>query len=375
MKNKISIVGAGNAGCVSALNLYYLNVTEDYDIDEIEILYDPNVPIERVGQGTQINVRETIFDVLDLDWVENNHIKATTKQGIRYKGWGQKNHDFFHSFRSGTVAMHYVPKLFSECVLKSGLFKVVEKTITNPEEEIDASYIIDCRGRPTELDDSYKRLTNPVNSVILATKEEADPNLLWTEHITTPNGWAFVIPNHDSVSYGYLYNDTITTKEEAEKDFIERFNVEPNGYLSFDNYIAKSMWRGERTILNGNSYSFIEPMEAVASVVHHNVSESLYDVMIGEKSKEHVNEILYTDMHRVQDFILWHYKNGSMYDTPFWQYAQTLSYTNEMELLEHIDKCSMLPKLFDFEGIRDTVEYAYWEPSSYNCWTNNVGKV
>ena len=372
MKNKVSIVGAGNAGCISALNLHYLNVTEDYDIDEIEILYDPNVPIERVGQGTQINVRETIFDVLDLDWVENNHIKATTKQGIRYKGWGQKNHDFFHSFRSGVVAMHYVPKLFSECVLKSGLFKVVEKTITNPEEEIDASYIIDCRGRPTELDDSYKTLTNPVNSVILATKEEADPNLLWTEHITTPNGWAFVIPNHDSVSYGYLYNDTITTKEEAEKDFIERFNVEPNGYLSFDNYIAKNMWRGERTILNGNSYSFIEPMEAVASVVHHNVSESLYDVMIGAQTKERVNEILYTDMHQVQDFILWHYKNGSMYDTPFWQYAQTLSYTNELELFEHIEKCSMLPRLFDFEDIRDTVQYAYWEPSSYNCWNKNV---
>jgi len=372
MTEKIAIVGAGNAGCISALNLHYLKMTEEYDVGEIEIYYDPNVPIERVGQGTQLNVRETIFDVLDLDWVEKNHIKATTKQGIRYKGWGKKNPDFFHSFRSGAVAMHYVPKLFSERVLDSGLFNVVEKAITNPEEGIDATYIIDCRGRPSELDDSYQRLTNPINSVILARKEGADPSLLWTEHITTPNGWTFVIPNHDSISYGYLYNNTITTKEDAEKDFIERFDVEPDGYLSFDNYVAKDMWRGEKTILNGNLFSFIEPMEAVASVIHHNVSECLYDVMIGAKSREEVNENINKELIQVQDFILWHYKNGSTYDTPFWQYAQSLPYSNESELFEHVEKCVKLPNLFQFDDLREDLEYAYWEPQSYKCWHNNV---
>lgn len=372
MTEKIAIVGAGNAGCISALNLHYLKMTEEYDVGEIEIYYDPNVPIERVGQGTQFNVRETIFDVLDLDWVEKNHIKATTKQGIRYKGWGKKNPDFFHSFRSGAVAMHYVPKLFSERVLDSGLFNVVEKAITNPEEEIDATYIIDCRGRPSELDDSYQRLTNPINSVILARKEGADPSLLWTEHITTPNGWTFVIPNHDSISYGYLYNNTITTKEDAEKDFIERFDVEPDGYLSFDNYVAKDMWRGEKTILNGNLFSFIEPMEAVASLIHHNISECFYDVMIGAKSREEVNENINKELIQVQDFILWHYKNGSTYDTPFWQYAQSLPYSNESELFEHVEKCVKLPNLFQFDDLREDLEYAYWEPQSYKCWHNNV---
>ena len=372
MTEKIAIVGAGNAGCISALNLHYLKMTEEYDVGEIEIYYDPNVPIERVGQGTQLNVRETIFDVLDLDWVEKNHIKATTKQGIRYKGWGKKNPDFFHSFRSGAVAMHYVPKLFSERVLDSGLFNVVEKAITNPEEEIDATYIIDCRGRPSELDDSYQRLTNPINSVILARKEGADPSLLWTEHITTPNGWTFVIPNHDSISYGYLYNNTITTKEDAEKDFIERFDVEPDGYLSFDNYVAKDVWRGEKTILNGNLFSFIEPMEAVASAIHHNVSECLYDVMIGEKSREEVNKSINKELIQVQDFILWHYKNGSVYDTPFWQYAQSLPYTNEKELFEHIEKCAKLPNLFPFDDFREDLNRAHWGPESYKCWYNNV---
>ena len=374
MTEKIAIIGAGNAGCISALNLHYLKETEDYDEYEIEIYHDPTAPIERVGQGTQINVLETIFDILDLDWVQKNSIKATTKHGIRYKGWGKENHDFFHLFRNGSIAMHYVPKLLSQQVLESGLFNVVEKTITNPENEIDATYIMDCRGGPDELDDSYDILTNPINSVILARKDGADPNLLWTEHIATPNGWVFVIPNHDSVSYGYLYNNTITTKEDAERDFVERFDVEPNDYISFNNYVAKNIWTGEKTILNGNSYSFIEPMEATASAVHQNVSECLYDVLIGEKSREEVNDNVRNEMHQIQDFILWHYKNGSIYDTPFWNYAQSLAYTNEEELINHIKECLDLPSIINYENL-DLQQYGQWVPSSFRIWNDSVGST
>ena len=45
---------------------------------------------------------------------------------------------------------------------------------------------------------------------------------------------------------------------------------------------------------------------------------------------------------------------------------------SEKELFEHIEKCAKLPRLFNFDEIRDTVEYAYWEPSSYKCWYDNV---
>ena len=374
MTEKIAIIGAGNAGCISALNLQFLNITDDYDIDEIEIYHDPNSPIERVGQGTQLNIRETVFDLLDINWVTKNTIKATTKQGIRYKGWGKKNDDFFHPFQTGSVAMHYVPKLLSQQVLESGIFNVVEKTITNPESEIDATYIMDCRGRPDELDDSYDILTNPINSVILARKDGADPNLLWTEHIATPNGWVFVIPNHDSVSYGYLYNNTITTKEDAERDFVERFDVEPNDYLSFNNYVAKDIWRGEKTILNGNSYSFIEPLEAVASTVHQNISECLYGVLINDASREEMNESIYKELIQIQDFILWHYKNGSIYDTPFWNHAKSLQYTNNNGLIEHIQKCVELPNIINSDNLSDDFEYD-WVPHSFKNWYNNVGSA
>ena len=46
-KKKIAIIGAGNAGCISALHFYYY-ADDKY---EIEIYHSPGEhPIERVGQ-------------------------------------------------------------------------------------------------------------------------------------------------------------------------------------------------------------------------------------------------------------------------------------------------------------------------------------
>ena len=62
MGKKIAIVGAGNAGCISALQLYFLKEEEQDDvIGEIEIYHDPDLPIERVGQGLQLDTRTTVF--------------------------------------------------------------------------------------------------------------------------------------------------------------------------------------------------------------------------------------------------------------------------------------------------------------------------
>ena len=49
---KIGIIGGGNGGLVTALILkrnWYKHISE------IEIYYDPNVPIEKVGQGSVVN--------------------------------------------------------------------------------------------------------------------------------------------------------------------------------------------------------------------------------------------------------------------------------------------------------------------------------
>ena len=159
---KIAVVGAGLGGCITAM--YYGSFSLVDPTVEVTIYHEPDVPIERVGQGTTHDVLGLIYVALNNGWYGNNKIKATQKLGILYKDWAKE--DIFHPFTPNILSAHYVPGLLKEEVLKT--YNVVEKNIKDPEKEIDADYIFDCRGRPKSLDDYYE-LTNPINSVLLAT--------------------------------------------------------------------------------------------------------------------------------------------------------------------------------------------------------------
>ena len=111
MKYKIAIVGAGNAGCITALHFYkHLKDGGDLQNFEIKIYHSPEYhPIEKVGQGTTLTVPELIADALDINWY-NNPIGATFKSGILYENWGKKQDKIFHPFLWNDMGIHFVPK-------------------------------------------------------------------------------------------------------------------------------------------------------------------------------------------------------------------------------------------------------------------------
>ena len=356
-KKRIAVVGAGNAGCITALHYARWGAP---DFVDITIYHDPEASIERVGQGTVLPPTELIGEGLGLNW-DHNPIDATIKTGFMYEGWGKKKEKIFHDFKLHQVACHYVPKKLSDAVLKSGKFKVVEKKIDNPEKEIDATLIFDCRGSGDRNPDDYTYLVNPLNSVLLYNKPGPDPSLLYTRSVATPNGWTFIIPNKDSLSYGYLYNNTITSKEDAMSDFLERFELpEIDGELFFYNYVAKNIFVGERTVLNGNKCFFLDPLEATATDFYHSVCKYAWDYL-RDKDKNALNLGLQKVAREVQTFILWHYQFGSKYDTPFWKYAKSLPFNPGREF----GKMMKLPK-------DSTQLYGNWTPRIFDIWRRNT---
>ena len=100
---KLSIIGAGSAGLLSAVQSYYSFLSRDDW--ELELIHDPSLPPEKVGQGTVPGIMELMSIVFDIDWV-NNPIDATQKHGIMYKNWGKKKDKFFHPFGMGYCAAH-----------------------------------------------------------------------------------------------------------------------------------------------------------------------------------------------------------------------------------------------------------------------------
>ena len=331
---KIAIIGAGNAGCVTALKLLERRIKP-----EITIYHDPKEhPIEQVGQGSLPTFPALVYDVLGVDWY-NNPIDATLKTGILYEGWGKKQYEIFHPFQMNVVGAHFVPSKLSKLVLESGLVNVVEKQISDPEKEIDADYIFDCRGRHNRKKEKYTELITPVNSVLLCKRNRLPSDAAtYTRTIATPNGWTFIIPNKDTVSYGYLYNSSVTTKQEASEDFVYRFSVSHvEHHLQFDSYCADNMFVGKKTILQGNAYSFIEPLEATSVAFYQDLAEEAIDYIYNKKSKADVNTRVNEWMHKLETFLLWHYQFGSVFNTPFWEYARSLPFNPDDQFKYIVD--------------------------------------
>jgi hypothetical protein len=366
---KITILGAGNAGCFTALHFgYYSSSIDKRDLDiTVELIHDPTRPPEKVGQGTTLPVAKLLWESLGVDWYDNP-IDATTKLGILYEGWGKNNDKIFHPFPLHSTALHFSPNKLQDTVLKSGYFNVIEREVID-YNDIDSDYIFDCRGKPDNLT-GYKELENPVNSVILAQKPERDMSQNWTRSVATPDGWCFVIPNTtQTTSYGYLYDNKITPDDQAKINFENQFGVASGDQFKFKQYIADKPIIEDRIILNGNALFFLEPLEATAIGVYSAWVRMAWDWIInGSKTSTGITTEIHEHVTQVNNFITWHYMFGSKYDTPFWKAAEKLSFKDSV-FDDYLMKALESP-------INTIAEhYGQWQPHSFTGWYDGMNKL
>ena len=366
---KVSILGAGNAGCFTAV--HYAFFTQHHDV-EIELIHNPDIKPEPVGQATFPNEPELLYDALGFDWHGNN-INATPKTGILYEGWGKVNEEVFHPFPPHALGMHFSPSEMQDYILKSGLFKVIEDDVPDPND-VDADYIFDCRGKPKDYSD-YDTLINPINAVILAKPNWDTSTTLWTRSVATPDGWAFIIPTKvSSGAIGYLYNSDITSKDDATRNLLDMFDAEVTNHLTFKSYCAKNPVVDDRIFLNGNRLFFLEPLEATAVHTYLQWAKDAFTVTCLKKATAHdASAHIISHIKELQNFILWHYQFGSKYDTPFWKYASSLKFTDPkfdfvLNQIEGLDMNAI--------KIREIGEhppaYGAWNHSSLKCWKDGM---
>ena len=373
---KITIVGAGNAGCFTAL--HYAWWTRGSGI-EIELIHNPSVRPEPVGQATVLEPPHLLFSALGFDWF-NNKVHATPKTGVVYEGWGHVNDNVFHPFPADRLGMHFCPSEMQRAILDSGWFKVIEDNVD--PKDVDADYVFDCRGKPEDLSD-YDELKNPINAVILGKPNWDVTTCLWTRAVATPHGWTFVIPAlKDSPAHngcvGYLYNNFITLKEDAEKNFLEMFDVDITGHLNFSNYVAKNPVVDDRIFLNGNRLFFLEPLEASALQTYLWWVRNSCDMILTKRKMfdDGINTIK-TYIGSVQNFILWHYHFGSKYDTPFWKYAKTLTFKDPsfnmfLKNSRKVNRDDVLYSSYGGKVDERDESYAYWDLLSFKAWDEGM---
>jgi tryptophan halogenase len=294
--------------------------------------------------------------------------------------FGKKNKYIFHPFSFQSTALHYDPKKLQETILNSGLFKVKQENIDDLSG-IDSTYIFDCRGRKINNYAEYHLLDNPLNSVLLGQGNQCDPKQLWTRAVATPDGWTFVIPNTtNTTSYGYLYNDEITSIEEASYNFKKIFNLAEQGiYLNekadnfkFKNYVAKEPIKGN-VILGGNRLFFLEPLESTAIQSYLHWARLIYDFIFFELSEEEVSNKFHRYILQLQNFIYWHYINGSIYDTSFWKKAMQYKIEDPFfhAQLDYIRSKSSIDLRDDGDTL-NSIYYGQFLPTSFKIWDDGV---
>ena len=366
---KISVVGGGNGGCFTALYIAW----HRKDI-EVELIYTPEILPERVGQATLLNPPGLLWAATGFDWY-HNPIHATMKSGILYEGWGQVNDKVFHPFPPNSMAMHYCPWEMQASIMQSGHFKLTHGDVD--PKDVDADYVFDCRGKPDDFS-NYEDLDNPINACILGRPKWNTSKNSWSRHVATPDGWTFVIPTRKSspsndFCVGYCYNSDITQKEVAEYNFLEMFDVEVTKHVKFKNYIAKNPTIDDRIILNGNRLFFLEPLESSSTQTYIMwVKYIVDDVLKGEATFKNASKEVRRYIEQVKNFVLWHYQCGSKYDTPFWDYARSLTFKDDAfdaMLYESrpYDKYGIIPKSYGGYTI-DGNEYGQWAPYSFKVW-------
>ena len=372
---KVSVVGGGNAGCITALYLSWYKKEL-----EVELIYNPDVPCERVGQASVLDPPKLLWAATGFNWY-NNPIHATFKSGILYEGWGQYNEKLFHGFPAHSMAMHYCPWEMQKHVLNSGHFKVTEGDVD--PKDVDVDYVFDCRGKPKDFSD-YDDLINPTNAAILAKPNWDTTKAFWSSHVATPDGWTFIIPTHsESPSHdycvGYCYNSNITSKEDAESNLSSMFDVEIKKHLKFKNYLAKNPIVDDRIFLNGNRLFFLEPLESSSVQAYVECARFFVDYIITKKeSIEQAACSAKQYIRQLQNFVLWHYQFGSKYDTPFWDYATKLSFKDKtfdamVEYCLQTSKRDILPK--SYGGMTSELsQYGQWPANSFKVWYEGMTK-
>ena len=214
---KIAIKGRGTAG---ALGLTHFLRWTDHDIDWY---YDPSRPTQAVGESTNLLFPRALYANIGFQYSDLNKINGSYKRSVYKKGWGKKTFEFEHFFPPPTVSCHVDCLAFQDYVLDfikdNPRVKCIPENKTN--DEIDADYVLDCSGRPTDYEDFTISEFIPVNSTHVIQCYWDGPTFDYTLTIARPHGWVFGIPLQNRCSFGYLYNKDISTLEEVHEDLLK----------------------------------------------------------------------------------------------------------------------------------------------------------
>jgi hypothetical protein len=338
---KIGIVGVGTASAV-AVSTLLTNLPKSI---EVTCFYNPDIPITHVGESASAAIYGLMYEAIRFDPLKDlDGIDGTLRYCTKYNWTAAHGEDF--TIRYAAPGLHVNSEKFSAFVFKrlEQLYKnftmVPEnvKSITQVEyaatvrgdrDAYSFDYVIDCRGTPSVEELNSAEYNKPqfvsVNSVILYPDFQRydEP---YTSSYIHDNGWMFGVPLQHRKAWGYLYNNTITSLDEAKAKFagIKEIDTEPLRKFSWTPYY-KTQAQAGRILSMGNRLYFFEPHQAIPLHFYMLLTKRFCEALMNTDNAWGVENIvnrMYLDhVEYIQDLIAINYVGENKLDTPFWRYA------------------------------------------------------
>ena len=390
MKKRLAVIGAGSAGILSLVH-FCTWLSNEWDIVSI---HNPNKKILGIGESTNggfvgLLERGCHFSLgEDLDKLD-----ATLKFGSKFSGW--RPHSWINPLLDGNIAIHFNNFKLKEFAYERlsrnwpEKFKVqegnVEECVTEGDRvriRIDGQdhyfdYVLDCMGFPSDL--GKYRISNctPVNRCLIHSIENYDFEP-YTDHIAHKNGWMFGVPLKNRKTYGYMFNDQITTAEEARVDMMEILKVpeletkekEQREY-KFKCYYTENLIEG-RVAKNGNMAIFFEPLVANSIFLYIYSARLLCDFILNGVPADQCNAMFTKAVQEMEDVITYYYQGGSTHDSPFWRHATTFARARMHTRQEFFEQMNLYRE-FKARGILHHAGTYGWVPLTWELIDRQMG--
>lgn len=316
MGNKLSIIGRGTVGCLTALKFS----NEGFDIDWYQ---DPHIQPLSVGEGADLSLPHFLTNELKFSYEDLLNTGGYYKHGIEKINWTKK--PFTHWFELGRTSIH-----INSVNLQNFIIEKISPKVNIIKENVQKdklkSYVIDCSGAPPPIEERYETPI-PVNNAYVTQCPWKKPKFNKTLCIAQEYGWVFLIPLQNRCSVGYLYNDNYSNLDlikSSVKSIFKKYNLNPqeSKNLPFNNFYRKTNFENN-ICYNGNSSFFLEPIEATSLNTSITVIKQIDKLFKGDINLSESNNKYKKFLEETIDIIMLHYLVDPPYNTKFWEMAHT----------------------------------------------------
>lgn len=337
---KIAVIGAGTASCIFSMVACKM-ITKPV---EITCIHDPNIPTIEVGETASPAILEALQYCLEFKVEDDlNQLDGTLRTGVKHF-WAKASYDFFidydrqfgihlNSTKLSSFVLTRLKELYSffkeqhDTVIKVN--KITgEVTTKSGTEQYDL--VVDCTGfanpKLFNTGELIRAKFAAVNSVLIWPEQKQ-----YIEYYTTAqvhnNGWMFGVPLTTRKAWGYLYNNEITSMEEAKAEFKQIKNLDDETLnkcrsFSWDQYYrAKAL--DHKVLYLGNNLFFFEPSGAQPLHYYLNISRIISEDFgvhqFDTRYQKMINDYHEQMMGQLQDVTAITYAGENRIESKYWK--------------------------------------------------------